>query len=86
MKNFFPIRPFESITKLYGTPDYSEVDPTPILALTFPILFGLMFGDIGHGIVLILAGLLGGLVFSKRRGNIKNFSWIIFFCGILLSL
>jgi len=82
MKNFFLIRPFETITRLYGTPTYSEIDPTPVIAFTFPILFGLMFGDIGHGLILIIAGLLGALKFRKRKGNIVNFSWIIFFCGI----
>jgi len=81
MKNFFLIRPFETITRLYGTPTYSEIDPTPVLAFTFPILFGLMFGDIGHGLILIIAGLIGGLVFRKRGGDTANFSWIIFFCG-----
>ena len=81
MKNFFLVRPFESITRLYGTPTYSEIDPTPIIALTFPILFGLMFGDIGHGIILIIAGLIGGIVFRKRGGETANFAWIIFFCG-----
>ena len=81
MKNFFLIRPFETITRLYGTPTYSEIDPTPVIAFTFPILFGLMFGDIGHGLILIIAGLIGGLVFRKRGGDTANFSWIIFFCG-----
>jgi vacuolar-type H+-ATPase subunit I/STV1 len=82
MKNFFLVRPFETITKMYGTPTYSEIDPTPIIAITFPILFGLMFGDIGHGIVLIIAGLLGALKFRKRSGDTYNFSWIIVYCGI----
>ncbi|MBA7677539.1 hypothetical protein ES703_85797 [subsurface metagenome] len=81
MKNFFLIRPFEAITRLYGTPTYSEIDPTPVIAFTFPILFGLMFGDIGHGLILIISGLIGGLLFRKRGGDTANFSWIIFFCG-----
>jgi len=81
MKNFFMVRPFETITKLYGTPTYYEIDPTPIIAFTFPLLFGLMFGDIGHGIVLIISGLLGALIFRKRKGDILRLSWIIFFCG-----
>jgi V/A-type H+-transporting ATPase subunit I len=81
MKNFILLRPFETITRLYGTPTYSEIDPTPIIAFTFPILFGIMFGDIGHGLILIIAGLIGGLVFRKRGGDTVNFSWIIFFCG-----
>ncbi|KKN09012.1 hypothetical protein LCGC14_1050940 [marine sediment metagenome] len=82
MKNFFLARPFETITKMYGTPNYSEIDPTPIIAITFPILFGLMFGDIGHGIVLIISGLIGAYKFRKREGDIVNFCWIIFYCGI----
>ena len=48
---------------------------------TFPLLFGLMFGDIGHGLILIISGLLGALVFRKRGGDVVNFSWIICFCG-----
>ena len=41
------VRPFEELTKLYGLPHYDEIDPTPFMAITFPILFGLMFGDMG---------------------------------------
>ncbi|MFX0104706.1 MAG: V-type ATP synthase subunit I [Candidatus Hodarchaeota archaeon] len=81
MKNFFLIRPFEAITKMYGTPTYSEIDPTPIIAFTFPVLFGIMFGDIGHGLTLIISGAIGALVFRKRKTNLSSFSWIIFFCG-----
>ena len=81
MKNKWFIRPFETLTKMYGTPAYSEVDPTPFLALTFPLLFGLMFGDIGHGMVLMISGILGAIIFRKKKG-LRNFSWIIFYCGI----
>ncbi|MHA2283442.1 MAG: V-type ATPase 116kDa subunit family protein, partial [Promethearchaeota archaeon] len=86
LKNFFLVRPFETITRMYGTPTYSEIDPTPIIAITFPLLFGLMFGDIGHGIVLIIVGLLGALKYRKRGGGHYNFSWIIVYCGIAASL
>ena len=82
MKNFSIFRPFETITKMYGTPTYSEIDPTPILAFTFPILFGLMFGDIGHGLTLIIAGLIGTIVLRKRSRDTRNMAWIIFYCGI----
>ncbi|UCC19408.1 MAG: hypothetical protein JSV62_15100 [Promethearchaeota archaeon] len=82
MKNFFLVRPFEAITKMYGTPTYSEIDPTPIIAFTFPILFGIMFGDIGHGLTLIISGIIGAIVFRNRKSQISSFSWIIFFCGL----
>jgi vacuolar-type H+-ATPase subunit I/STV1 len=81
MKNKWFLRPFETLTKMYGTPSYSEIDPTPFLAITFPLLFGLMFGDIGHGLSLIIAGLFGGIIFRKRK-TIRNFSWIIVYCGL----
>jgi len=81
MKNSFFFRPFETILKMYGTPTYSEIDPTPFIAITFPILFGLMFGDVGHGLVLIIAGLLGTIILRKRSKDTRNMSWIIFYCG-----
>ncbi|MFX1503528.1 MAG: V-type ATPase 116kDa subunit family protein, partial [Promethearchaeota archaeon] len=87
MKNNFFVRPFETLTRMYGTPSYSEIDPTPFLAITFPLLFGIMFGDIGHGIVLIIAGLIGAFFFRKKKGtDFLNFCWIIFYCGWGASL
>ena len=83
MRNNFLVRPFETITKMYGVPTYSEIDPTPIIAITFPILFGIMFGDMGHGLVLIISGLVGWLVFRNKKGkDFLNFCWIILYCGI----
>jgi V/A-type H+-transporting ATPase subunit I len=84
MKNFFLFRPFQTITKMYGIPSYSEIDPTPIIALTFPLLFGIMFGDIGHGIVLIISALLGVVIYrNKKSKDFLNFCWIILYCGIV---
>ncbi|MFX1586965.1 MAG: V-type ATP synthase subunit I [Promethearchaeota archaeon] len=84
MKNPWFIRPFELITKMYGIPSYSEIDPTPFIAFTFPFIFGLMFGDIGHGLCLIIAGIFGGIIYRKK--NIGKFSWIVFYCGIGAAL
>jgi Archaeal/vacuolar-type H+-ATPase subunit I len=75
------VKPFEEITKLYGLPNYNEVDPTPLLAITFPFLFGLMFGDLGHGLVLLLGGLIVGKLIKGNQG-MKNICWIMAACGI----
>lgn len=58
LKNNWFSRPFELIVQLYGLPSYNEIDPTPFLAFTFCLMFGIMFGDIGQGFVYFLAGLL----------------------------
>jgi V/A-type H+-transporting ATPase subunit I len=74
------VKPFEEITRLYGLPTYMEVDPTPFIAISFPILFGLMFGDLGHGLVLLLGGLIVGMLI-KGNQSIKNVCWIMAACG-----
>jgi V/A-type H+/Na+-transporting ATPase subunit I len=48
---------FESFTLEQGVPRYNEIDPTPIVAFVFPFFFGIMFSDVGHGIVLFAFGL-----------------------------
>ena len=56
---------FELFTKLRGIPEYSEIDPTLIVTVLFTIMYGMMFGDIGQGAVLLVMG----LIFSRlQRG------------------
>lgn len=55
-RNFF--KPFELLIKMYGVPNYNELDPTTFLGITYMILFGAMFGDLGQGAVFFLGGLL----------------------------
>ena len=52
------MRPFELFTGMVGVPAAGEADPTRVLAIATPLMFGFMFGDIGHGAVLLVAGLL----------------------------
>lgn len=58
LKNNWLFRPFEYLVKMYGVPNYHELDPTPFLSLTYMFCFGFMFGDVGQGLVLLLGGLL----------------------------
>lgn len=62
IKNPWWVQPFEFFTQMFGTPGKAEVDPSGLLAIIVPLLFGYMFPDVGHGLVLILAG----AVFARR--------------------
>lgn len=55
-RNPLLLRPFQKLVQLYGIPSYHEIEPTAFFALSFLLMFGLMFGDIGHGLVLFSAG------------------------------
>lgn len=52
------LKPFELLVSGYGTPSYRMIDPTVFVGFTFLLMFGMMFGDVGHGLVLLLGGLL----------------------------
>ena len=54
----FLVDPYEFYINMYGTPSYKDIDVTPFVAITYTILFGVMFGDMGHGLVLSIVGCL----------------------------
>lgn len=51
-------QPFEMFIKMYGLPAYNEMDPTIFVALTYTLMFGIMFGDVGQGLCLVVGGFL----------------------------
>ncbi|MFA5314169.1 MAG: V-type ATP synthase subunit I, partial [Methanomassiliicoccales archaeon] len=53
------VKHFEFLTEMISTPKYNEIDPSFVLALTFPLFFGLMIGDVGYGLSFVLLGALG---------------------------
>jgi V/A-type H+-transporting ATPase subunit I len=58
MRNPWWAQPFELFARMLGTPANDEADPSRLLAVLAPLLFGYMFGDVGHGLVLVAVGLL----------------------------
>lgn len=64
LKNPLYFQPFELFTRLLPLPRYSSFDPTPFIGIFFPIFFGMILGDIGYGLVLLLVAL--ALVFLTR--------------------
>lgn len=72
IRNNILVRPFEALISMYGTPSYGEKDPTPFFAISYMLLFGAMFGDLGQGLII----LLGGLLISYKTDN-KSFGGIL---------
>ncbi len=75
LKNNFFTKGFEFYTEMYGLPNYSEFDPTTFIAITYTVLFGIMFGDVGHGIMVMLFGF-----FMQKKKN--PLGKILVPCGI----
>lgn len=63
LKNNRFFRVFQEIVALYSLPSYGEIDPSPLVALTFTLFFGFMFGDVGHGLMILI-----GAHYMVRRG------------------
>ncbi len=71
-------RTFEVITESQGIPKRGEADPTPMIAIMWPIFYGIMFADFGHGILLMFLGLLFKF---KGQGTLARWGMLIAISG-----
>ena len=69
LKNNKLFRPFEFLVNMYGAPNYNEIDPTPFFAVSYMLLYGMMFGDLGQGLVFVL---LSFLVDKKNKTIVER--------------
>ena len=76
LRHSWLLRPFELYMQMYGLPSYQEIDPTPLLALTYAVFFGFMFGDVGQGALLLLGG---ALIAAWKKSQLAG---IIARCGL----
>jgi V/A-type H+-transporting ATPase subunit I len=77
---------FEQLTTTYARPRYQELDPTFLIAVTFPLIFGAMFGDVGHGLLLAL---VGGLLASRRVRSLSGWAGlgaVVAACGLAATV
>ena len=58
---------FQRLTLGFGTPASTEIDPTVLWIVTYPLFFGLMFGDVGHGLLVFVVSAI--LLYQKRKGT-----------------
>ncbi len=76
LRNSFLFRPFQYFVEIYGVPDYNEADPTAFVAITYTLLYGIMFADLGQGLLL---SIIGFLMYKLRQMPIGK---ILVPCGI----
>ncbi len=79
LKNNRLLRPFEMLVSTYGLPTYGELEPTLFVALSYVVMFGLMFGDAGHGFVLAAFGVVALMV--GRAEKIRDIGVLLLFGG-----
>ena len=76
------VKGFEGVVFSYGAPLYGTIDPTIFVAISFTILFGIMFGDFGQGLVLFLLGILTGKASKGFFSKFKKFSVPLMAVGV----
>jgi V/A-type H+-transporting ATPase subunit I len=76
------VRGFQGMVFSYGVPPYGTIDPTPLVAFFYTLLFGIMFGDVGHGFALLLAGILASKHGLKALASFRHFSTPLIAVGI----
>lgn len=80
LRNNKIFKPFEFFVDTYGMPSYDELDPTAFVAITYNILFGIMFADLGQGLVVSLVGFLMWKLKKMKLGR------ILISCGIFSAI
>ncbi len=81
LKTFRLFKPFEMYVSTYGTPQYGSINPSSLVGLVYSIVFGIMFGDLGQGLILLIGGIFAWKKMKNKLGLILTrcgFSSIIF--------
>lgn len=74
------VSPVEEVVDLYSRPKYNEIDPSSILAITFPLVYGMILGDIGYALVLMTLALL--VMKFMKSDSVKKLMYILIYCQI----
>jgi len=78
------LKPIQDLVTTFGRPSYGELDPTILIAFSFPILYGAMFGDIGQGLVLMLIGVLAHKkIFMK---GLQSLGLLLVYAGFFATI
>lgn len=79
MRNKPLVKPFENVTLIQGLPKYGEIDPTPYVSIFFTVFYGIMFADLGQGLVILAFAL-----YMMRRvgGDLREWAKLLAFLGV----
>ena len=72
------VKPFEKITLIQGPPKYGEIDPTPYVSVFFTIFYGIMFADLGQGLVILAFALY---MMRRVAGDLREWAKLLAFLG-----
>ena len=75
-------KPFQMVVDTYGVPRYKEINPGLFTMVTFPFLFGIMFGDIGHGLMLASAALFIILTLDNTTSMLHTVKYLLLLLGL----
>ncbi|MCD6416308.1 MAG: hypothetical protein J7M08_06395 [Planctomycetes bacterium] len=78
------LAPFERLVQGFDVPSYAEIEPTLLFAISFLLMFGLMFGDLGHGLCLVVVGLL--VKRRAARAPVRDIGHVILIAGVASAL
>ena len=84
LKNNALVQPYEAVTEMYSLPVYGGFDPNPVMAPFFFVFFGIMMGDIGYGLIMLLIGLLARK--TEPQGFAKKFFGLFIHGGIAATI
>ncbi|MEM1948607.1 MAG: V-type ATPase 116kDa subunit family protein [Candidatus Caldarchaeum sp.] len=79
VRNAGIMRPFENITNIQGVPKSGEIDPTPFVSIFFTVFYGLMFADIGHGLVILVFGMF---MYKRTSGPLREWAKLLLYLGL----
>jgi len=85
LRNPAYLKPFELLVRLLPLPRYTSIDPTPFVAIFFPLFFGMILGDIGYGLIL-LAAAAAAIALARRRRIVRQAGEILLVSSVYTIL
>ncbi len=77
---------FKGLVEMFSIPKYGEINPTIIMGIFFIIFFGLMLGDAGYGLIILILSLYGYLKIGKHSDMIRNWSFMGLWMGLITTI